>query len=357
MLRKIITFLFDSVYQVITWVWIAASISSFFFFAGKPSGQRGQGMAWSAVSLFLAVAAMIILVAKRYFFDAEDDPKNKARAELFIEGARMLPLEPGKSQKILLSVRNRGKLAARNINVGGANNRFLPKTFTGPLEYEYVDSDTRPDLAADAEAVMAVDAPMGITKETIQLLNDGELLFFHYGKGEYEEGFGGPYPIDFCFMYTPLTPTIMRTCPLRYWPKGGGQPPVVKPRPELSIEKVFVKTLEPGKPETILMIVKNRGKSTAHNITLYSTRIHERSTFQGPLIYANNPPDVTASVATDADLTIEFRSTWINTVTDVKAIKSAKFCSSILVKVSTKTRTERSIPLSIVLCTNRRCRN
>jgi Domain of unknown function (DUF4062) len=37
----------------------------------------------------------------------------KERAELFIEGARMLPLEPGKPQKILLSVRNRGKLAAR----------------------------------------------------------------------------------------------------------------------------------------------------------------------------------------------------------------------------------------------------
>jgi hypothetical protein len=53
------------------WVWIAASISSFFFFAGKPSGERAQGMVWSAVSLCVAVVAMIVLLAKRYFWDRE----------------------------------------------------------------------------------------------------------------------------------------------------------------------------------------------------------------------------------------------------------------------------------------------
>ncbi len=42
---KIVGFLFDSAYQAVTWVWIAISISAFFYYAGK---DNERGMRWLA---------------------------------------------------------------------------------------------------------------------------------------------------------------------------------------------------------------------------------------------------------------------------------------------------------------------
>jgi hypothetical protein len=68
MWRKIMRFLFESVYQVVTWVWIAVSISAFFFFA---SSKSKNGMIDSAVSLFVAILVMLMLIAKKHFWDGD----------------------------------------------------------------------------------------------------------------------------------------------------------------------------------------------------------------------------------------------------------------------------------------------
>jgi hypothetical protein len=154
-------------------------------------------------------------------FAGKRDALPVKRAELSVEQAEMLAL-PGKSFKVSLRIRNRGELTARQINLGGANSLFQPKTFTGPLHYSPVNSDTSPDLAPHAEAVLLTDVPIEITRQTLDLLKGGDLLFFYYGKGEYSDDSGTVYPIDFCFMYEPMTKTLMRSCPTKYWPKGGG---------------------------------------------------------------------------------------------------------------------------------------
>jgi hypothetical protein len=183
-------------------------------------------------------------------------------------------------------------------------------------------------LAADAEAVMAVDAQMGITKKTIQLLNDGELLFFHYGKGEYEDDFGGPYPIDFCFMYTPLAPTIMRTCPTRYWPKGGGASVAVNERPELFVERVLLDRFIVGQPHRVQVEIRNRGESYGSKVKIVTTHAVLPGSFQGPLIYKTEHPDTWLPLGPDAPMTLISTSPWVITnwhVTEIMARRALLF--------------------------------
>lgn len=93
-------------------------------------------------------------------------------------------------------------------------------------------------------------------------------------------------------------------------------------RPQLSIESVVVQTLEAGKPETIIMEVRNRGKTTARKIKFYSTLVHQPAGADSHLVYSKDPPDVTADLAPDASLTIDFRSKWTNATADIAAMKS-----------------------------------
>src|SRR5436305_941957 len=131
MWRKIITFLFDSFYQVVTWVWIGVSISAFFFFA---SNKSKNGMIGSAVSLLAAILLMLALMAKKHFWDGEAD--------------------------------------------------------------------------------------RSLSQQQIDLLKEGKVLFFHFAEGEYSDDDGNTYPIDYCYMFNPKSPKVMRVCPEKFWPKN-----------------------------------------------------------------------------------------------------------------------------------------
>lgn len=60
---KLRAFLFDSAYQVVTWVLIALSISAGFFFLSK---QNYQGAVWSGVALLVCIVVMLGLLYDRY---------------------------------------------------------------------------------------------------------------------------------------------------------------------------------------------------------------------------------------------------------------------------------------------------
>jgi hypothetical protein len=55
--------LFDSFYEIITWVFIALSISAFFYFLSK---SQARGMVWSGVALVECVVIMVGLIADKY---------------------------------------------------------------------------------------------------------------------------------------------------------------------------------------------------------------------------------------------------------------------------------------------------
>jgi hypothetical protein len=63
-------------------------------------------------------------------------------------------------------------------------------------------------------------SPQPLSKERIEQLEKEEVLFFHFAEGEYDDDDGNTYPIDYCYMYNPLSPTILKMCPEKYWPKS-----------------------------------------------------------------------------------------------------------------------------------------
>jgi hypothetical protein len=60
---KLRAFLFDSAYQVVTWVLIALSIGAIFFFLSQ---QNYRGAIWSGVALLVCIGIMLGLLAVRY---------------------------------------------------------------------------------------------------------------------------------------------------------------------------------------------------------------------------------------------------------------------------------------------------
>lgn len=142
------------------------------------------------------------------------------RPEVFIEEAKITPITVDRIPVVSLLLRNRGSRPARNVKIGPSKHSFKLKGFAGPLIYGPGESDTTEDLAAGAATVAAVETGLVITDERFEQLNSGDLLYFTYGKGTYEDDAGHTYGLKFCFMYSPMCPTILQVCPDRYWPES-----------------------------------------------------------------------------------------------------------------------------------------
>jgi hypothetical protein len=65
---KLRAFLFDSAYQLVTWVLIALSISAIFFFLSK---QDYREAGWSVVALLVCIGIMLGLLAVRYVTESK----------------------------------------------------------------------------------------------------------------------------------------------------------------------------------------------------------------------------------------------------------------------------------------------
>lgn len=215
---NITEFLFDSFYQVVTWVCIGLAVGGLWYFASK---DNGRGVLWSVCALFCSIVIMISIIADKYFFRAIvppiGSPQNASveRPELSID--RVLPrLAPGKPVSVTMQITNRGKAAALNIAIGGAD-FFAPKSFNGLLEkHDFPKSDTRPSLAGGAPITVDARANTPISREQVAGIQAGNLLWFRYGDGQYQDGTGNSYHFEFCFMYDPLRPDSMRICPTQY---------------------------------------------------------------------------------------------------------------------------------------------
>lgn len=276
MWRKIITFLFDSVYQVVTWVWIAVSISAFFFFA---SNKSKSGMIGSAVSLLVAIFVMLALMAKKHFLDGDAE---KTRPELYISGSMMGPLTPGEPETVLLGLKNRGNATARNIRIGGGNHQFTTSNFSGPLEYKRVDVTTYADLGPGPEEnTLLSRSPQPLTEKQIRELREGKTLFFHYAEGEYDDDAGNTYPIDYCYMFNPQSPTVMRICPEKYWPRDRTKRKW-PPSPHLVVQSAGV-NLKAGERLDMHVAFTNNGDADAINLQMSGVTSVMDKSFQGPL--------------------------------------------------------------------------
>jgi hypothetical protein len=222
---------------------------------------------------------MLAIRAKQHFWDGDEAKK---RPELYISGSMMLPLEAGKPETVLLGLKNRGHAIARNIRLGGGNHLFTTDTFSGPLEYKPVAVDTRADLGpGDEENSLISRSSEPLTAKRIKELNDGKVLFFHFAEGEYDDDDGVTYPIDYCYMYNPLSPTVMRTCPEKYWPRERKHRKF-PPRPKLVIQSAGVNMVA-GEQLDVHVAFTNQGDADVARMWMEGiTTIHSKS-FKGPL--------------------------------------------------------------------------
>jgi hypothetical protein len=137
--------------------------SSFFFFAGKASGQRAQGMMWSVVSLVVSVFLMILLVAKRSF-----------------------------------SMRKSPRV--RNFSSIESTHAHTPANFEGPLVYNTVPPGSQPSISPDGVMTSISRSPWVTTAGHIRSVMSGSRLLFYYGRGYYDDEAGNRYPIKFCYL-------------------------------------------------------------------------------------------------------------------------------------------------------------
>lgn len=273
---KIKRFLFATVYEVITWVWIGLSIGAYFYNAGN---KNASGLRLAEISLVVSVFAMCCFIAKRIFLDAEPEKK---RPELYISGSMMGPLTPGEPETVLLGLKNRGNAIARNIRIGGGNHQFTTSNFSGPLEFKRVDVSTCADLGPGPEEdTLLSRSPQPLTERQIRELQEGQTLFFHYAEGEYDDDAGNTYPIDYCYMFNPQSPTVMRICPEKYWPRDRAKRKW-PPRPHLVVQSAGV-NLKAGERLDMAVAFTNDGDADTTKLEMSGITTVVDKSFKGPL--------------------------------------------------------------------------
>ncbi len=145
-------------------------------------------------------------------------PYSRGRPELSLEKAKAY-FWSGKAPEVRILLMNRGNVPARNIWFGGVN-FIVEASFTGRLPSgELPQRDMFPNLAVNAQmtGVTYIGRPLSI--KDVADLEDGNIRFFQYSKGRYEDDAGNVYQIEFCFMYMPGHDSLP-LAPIEYWPKS-----------------------------------------------------------------------------------------------------------------------------------------
>lgn len=216
-------FLFESIYEVVTWVFIALSIGGIFYFAST----NRKRVRWSIIALIFSIVMMIGLIAQRHF-SQQPMTNDQGQPELFVINTRLQPLVAGQPIIIKAIVSNTARRAtAKNIAIRvtvGIRSIGI-KT---PLEYLGGAPETRMDLPAGMTAPIvaggagSAGSDLIVTQEEVNAVNDGRANVFFFGRGEYEDTTGNKYPITFCYMNDKNLPGL-RVCPDFLMPRSKKQ--------------------------------------------------------------------------------------------------------------------------------------
>jgi hypothetical protein len=207
---KIRRFLFDSTYQVVTWVWIGLSIAAYFYYLSKDSSR---GVLWSGISLAFAALVMIILVASQHFSASGSEE----RPELSIDKA-WPALSVGSPVRVFITLRNRGKRTARHVSAEGSH-YLRPKGFKDRLVYEPGPREKHPPIAPGGYLMTEAGGTDPLTPLQLAALKAQDWMFFTFVNVTYRDGDGESYNLPLCLLYEPRW-KYLRFAPSEYWPVG-----------------------------------------------------------------------------------------------------------------------------------------
>jgi hypothetical protein len=197
---KFSDFLFESIWQVITWVCICVTGGFFVSYCIKGQGQ-GRGIMWSGIFLSIFTLLMIGMVADRIFFQVSE--KQRPYISISAIGVPGIVLQPG-PLTIWCEIKN--SLAGPQISIVEANISTWFETNDRPLpkKAEYVPAPHKLSGVTIAPGDIfraSYSGDLELKESDIKLIREGAIKLYVYGfvkfrgttKTEYCKGFIGFY--------------------------------------------------------------------------------------------------------------------------------------------------------------------
>jgi hypothetical protein len=212
---KLHEFLFESVWQVVTWVCIGLSAA---FLVGHFFKGNNRGIMWSVIFLTIFILLMLGMVADRVWFDSVMLERDKQKTPqtivqhpyVFVKGA-WLEITPNKEPIFVFMLVNSGTIEAvgsiRDVSFSytiDAGEHLFPYQAGKSLDFQLAPTDLK-TVRAPMELIM--------TDDRIQALDEQRARFIVYARGEYREESGKSYPLNLCYMYNKDVPDKLVICP------------------------------------------------------------------------------------------------------------------------------------------------
>ena len=207
---KMINFVFESLYQVVTWVFIGLTIGGIFYFLSK---GNIRGVVWSSVGLICFVVIMIGIVADHYFFrsEAQTAVSSKERPYVFFEHAQLMkPLASGDRPAITMILANSGPVEATGVVKDISYYLSLDRA-VHTLEY-HPGAQVTFSLEPTARVTIRFNPKFVLTEEVVKAATEGKVWLFFYARGEYKDATGQTYPLQFCRLYDNDMPGNLINC-------------------------------------------------------------------------------------------------------------------------------------------------
>lgn len=277
--RKVNSSLIGLLSLIVLGILFVVALAFAFFYA--QAGKSTHALWWGVASAICATVGVGLYIQQHILWAKREPPE---RPIVFVERVVARPLVAGHRKAVSVQLRNRGSRPARKITAW-INHAFTKADFEGPLKFARIyEPDTRSDCEPTAAISLAGKSDSPVALWEIKALNDKKAFWFVYGKGTYEDDSGNIYHFDWCSKYEPGMGEDMVICPDRFLPKEETElrPQYPVKRPELSLELAQV-FFNPGKAAKVQILLRNRGKITAHKIELAGAHYLEPITFKGPL--------------------------------------------------------------------------
>jgi hypothetical protein len=209
---KMTNFLIESLYQVITLVFIALAIGSIFYFLSK---GNTRGVLWSSVGLVCFVTILIGIVGDHYFFRSDVPaviPNNeRERPYVFIAGTYFLkPLAAGDRPVLRIVLKNSGPIEANGV-LKNLSYSWTPDASMQSFPY-YESTPVNFSLAPTAETTVRFSPNLVLTDEIFKALTESKVRMLFYARGEYRDARGRTYPLQFCRQYDNEMPGHLINC-------------------------------------------------------------------------------------------------------------------------------------------------
>jgi hypothetical protein len=170
---NITDFLFESTYQIITWVCIACTIGSIFYFFSK---EDYRGVVWGVVGLICSVTIMVGMIAIRYIPHTKITVTSapELKAAIHVEPGPINNFDVGFRTSITVKIRNNGPGTAYDV-MSDVSIGILPYPFPSDYPFPLVAQQRRgkATLEPGAEGVGGGQFDSPLTKELADAVLDG----------------------------------------------------------------------------------------------------------------------------------------------------------------------------------------